>query len=224
MFKRQRPKPEKHMPYFKFVKSLSQSGCPVCNQTSSALDDWYESLLYESANDRPLRHRFDAANGLCARHAHRLNGPNDGLGTAVIYRTVLERTVEALGKKSSPPLHKGDCVACEAEADAEGRYVSLVADFLDEDDMRKGLEGGQGLCMPHLAAVLALLKEARQDAPDWFYSLHERQSAKLLEIIVRYIDCQKLSTEERRQKLSFDEEMAWKSIAGLLTGSRDSRN
>jgi hypothetical protein len=216
VFKRQRPKPEKHLPYFKFVKSLGESGCPVCNQVSSALDDWYENLLYESANDRPLRHRFDAENGLCAEHAHRLRSSNDGLGAAVIYRNLLEKTVDALGRRSQPPLNAGACVACDAEADAEARYVGLVADFLDEEDMRAGLEGGAGLCMPHLAAVLAL----RKDAPEWFYELHKARCATLLEVIVRYIDCQKLSTEERKQKLSFEDEMAWKNIAPLLTGAR----
>src|SRR5208283_3471445 len=79
-----RPKPEKHLPYFKFVKGLAQAGCPVCNQTRASLDDWYENLLYESANDRPLRRRFDAERGFCARHAHRLCASNDGLGAAII--------------------------------------------------------------------------------------------------------------------------------------------
>jgi len=214
VFKRRRPKPEKHMPYFKFVKSLGGSGCPICNQVNAALDDWYENLLYESANDRPLRHRFDAENGLCAEHAHRLRASNDGLGAAVIYRTLLEREVDAMGRHQAPALNTGACVACEAQADAEKRYVGLVADFLDEEEMRKGLEAGAGLCMPHLAAVLAL----NRDAPQWFFDLHRARCATLLEVIVRYIDCQKLSTEERKQRLSFDDEMAWKKIAPLLTG------
>lgn len=204
------------MHYFKFVKSMSEPGCPVCNQVHASLDDWYENLLYESANDRPLRHRFDAENGMCAKHAHRLVGSNDGLGTAVIYRTMLERSVEALGKRSAPPLNAGRCVACDAEADAERRYVGLVADFLDEEDMRSGFESSSGLCWPHLAAVLGL----RKDAPQWFFDLHKERSATLLEVIVRYIDCQKLSTEERKQKLSFEDEMAWKDIPPLLTGQR----
>ena len=216
MFNRSRPKPEKHMPYFKFVKSLSESGCPICNQVNAALDDWYKNLLYESANDRPLRHRFDAENGLCAEHAHRLRASNDGLGAAVIYRTLLEREVDALGRHEAPALNKGTCVDCDAQADAEKRYVGLVADFLGEEEMRKGLEAGEGLCMPHLAAVIAL----RKDAPQWFFDLHRASCATLLEVIVRYIDCQKLSTEERKERLSFEDEMAWKKIAPLLTGER----
>lgn len=216
MFNRSRPKPEKHMPYYKFVKSLSEPGCPVCNQVNAALDDWYANLLYESANDRPLRHRFDAENGMCVKHAHRLTGSNDGLGAAVIYRTLLERTVGAMEKKAAPPLNAGKCVACNAQADAEARYTGLVADFLDEEDMRVGLEAGSGLCMPHVAAVLAL----RKDAPQWFFDLHRSRCATLLEVIVRYIDCQKLSTEERKERLSFEDEMAWKEIAPLLTGQQ----
>jgi hypothetical protein len=211
-----RPKPEKHLPYFKFVKSLNLPGCPVCNQVSASLDDWFENLLYESANDRPLRHRFDAEKGLCSKHAHRLGASNDGLGAAIVYRNILELAVTSLGKRSAPPINSGACVACDAEADAERRYVSLVADFLDEGELRSGLEAGDGLCMPHLAAVLAL----RKDAPEWFFALHEARCAKLLEVLVRYIDCQKLSTEERKARLSFEDEMAWKKLAPLLTGAR----
>jgi hypothetical protein len=212
--RRPRPKPEKHLPYFKFVKGLARPGCPVCNEVRSSLDDWYENLLYESANDRPLRHRFDAEKGLCPKHAHRLCASNDGLGAAVIYRNLLEAAVGALGKGAAPPLNSGPCVACDAEADAEKRYVSLVADFLDEEEMRAGLEASSGLCMPHAAAVIRL----RRDAPEWFFDLHRTRCANLLETLLRYIDCQKLSTEERKAALSFEDEMAWKGLADLLTG------
>jgi hypothetical protein len=216
MFRRPRPKPEKHLPYFAFMKALPEPGCPVCGRTRASLDEWYENLLYESANDRPLRHRFDAENGLCPRHAHRLDSSNDGLGAAVIYRNILEKATSSLGEGKAPPLNAGKCVACDAQADAERRYVGLVADFLDEEDMRKGLEASSGLCMPHLAAVLRL----RPDAPEWFLGMHRARCAELLEVIVRYIDCQKLSTEERKKALSLEDELAWKRIAPLLTGER----
>jgi hypothetical protein len=211
-----RPMPEKHLPYFKFVKGMAEPGCPVCNQTRASLDDWYENLLYESANDRPLRHRFDAERGLCSRHAHRLCESNDGLGAAIVYRNVLELAVASLGKGSAPPVNAGKCVACDHEADAESRYVGLVADFLDEAEMRSALESSSGLCMPHVAAVLAI----KRDAPKWFYELHKARCAELLEILVRYIDCQQLSTEARKARLSFEEEMAWKRLAPLLTGAK----
>jgi hypothetical protein len=216
MFNRRKPKPEKHLPYFAFVKALAQPGCPVCGRVRASLDEWYENLLYESANDRPLRHRFDAENGMCSRHAHRISAANDGLGAAIIYRNLLELAVAELGKGKSPPLNAGKCVACDAEADAERRYVGLVADFLDEEEMRSGLEASSGLCMPHLSAVMRL----RPDAPEWFLRLHRERCSELLEIMVRYIDCQKLSTEERKKALSLDDELAWKRLAPLLTGER----
>jgi len=209
-----RPKPEKHLPYFKFVKGLAQAGCPVCNQTRASLDDWYENLLYESANDRPLRRRFDAERGFCARHAHRLCASNDGLGAAIIYRNILELAVSSLGEGSRPPINEGKCVACDHEADAESRYVGLVADFLDEEDMRAGLSASSGLCMPHVAAVMDL----RRDPPRWFLELHRATCAGLLQLLLRYIDCQKLSTEARREALSLEDETAWRKLAPLLTG------
>jgi hypothetical protein len=212
-----RPSPEKHLPYFKFVKSLSKPGCPVCNQTSASLDDWFENLLYESANDRPLRHRFDAERGLCARHAHRLCDSNDGLGAAIVYRNALELAASSLGRSSAPPVNEGGCVACDHEADADSRHVGLVADFLDEEEIRLGLSASSGLCMPHVAAVMRL----RRDPPAWFLELHAGNCARLLEVLVRYIDSQKLSTDERHAALSFDDELAWKKLAPLLTGERN---
>jgi hypothetical protein len=216
VFKRERPRPEKHLPYFKFVKTLSRPGCPVCNQVDDSLGEWFENLLYESANDRPLRHRFDAENGLCSRHAHRLCESNDGLGAAIIYRNILELAVSRLGAGQAPPLNAGKCVACDHEADADARFASLVAEFADDEELRLGLEASQGLCMPHFAAVL----KARKDMPSWFFELHRARGAELLEVLVRYIDSQKLSTDARRAALSFEEELAWKRLAPLLTGAR----
>jgi len=207
-------KPEKHLPYFAFVKALSGPGCPVCARIRASMDEWFESLLYESANDRPLRRRFDAEKGLCSRHAHRIRAANDGLGAAIIYRNILEASVAAIGAGEMPPLNAGRCVACDAEADAERRYVGLVADFLDEEEMRAGLEASPGLCMPHLAAVMRLLP----DAPAWFLELHKARCAELLETMLRYIDAQKLSTEERKKALSLEDELAWKRLAPILTG------
>ena len=206
--------PEKHLPYFAFVKSLSEPGCPICGRVRASMDEWFENLLYESANDRPLRHRFDAEKGLCSRHAHRIRAANDGLGAAIIYRNILEASVATLGAGKLPPLNAGKCVACDAQADAERRYVGLVADFLDEEEMRRGFEASSGLCLPHLAAVMGL----RPDAPAWFVELHKARCAQLLEVMLRYIDSQKLSTEERKKVLSFEDEMAWKRLAPLLTG------
>jgi len=207
--------PEKHLPYFTFVKSLAGSGCPVCAQVGASLDEWFENLLYESANDRPLRHRFDAERGLCGRHAHKLCSSNtDGLGAAIIYRNVLESAVAAMSGGKAPAVNEGACVACDHERDAEARFVGLVADFLDEEEMRAGLESSQGLCLPHLAAVMG----RRRDAPAWFLELHRSRSEALLSVLVRYIDSFKLSTEERKAALSFEEEMAWKRLGPLMTG------
>lgn len=210
-----RGKPEKHLPYFTFIKSLAGPGCPVCAQTRASLDEWFENLLYESANDRPLRHRFDAECGLCGRHVHTLcSAESDGLGAAIIYRNVIESAVAALSAGKAPSVNEGRCAACDHERDAEARFVGLVADFLDEEEMRAGMESSQGLCLPHLSAVLA----RRKDAPAWFIELHRSRLAAFLEIMVRYIDSFKLSTEERRSALSFEEEMAWKRIAPLTSG------
>ncbi len=213
-----RAKPEKHLPYFTFVKSLARPGCPVCDQVRASLDDWFENLLYESANDRPLRHRFDAENGLCSRHAHRLCASNDGLGAAVVYRNLLELTVASLGKGKAPPLNAGKCAACDQERDAEARYVGLVADFIDEKEMRAGLESGPGLCMPHLAAVLRLPGRLSEEAAAWLANLHKARCAELLGTLLRYIDAQKLSTDARHEALSPEDEMAYKRLAPLLTG------
>ncbi|MDP3178676.1 MAG: hypothetical protein Q8M76_12295 [Spirochaetaceae bacterium] len=222
MFKRAaaRPKPEKHLPYFKFVQALAGAGCPICAQVRLSLDDWFENLLYESANDRPLRKRFDADHGLCAKHAHRLcsSRESDGLGAAIVYRNVLEIAVARLSAGKAPELNTGTCVACDHEADAESRYVGLVADFLDEDEMRAGLTSSAGLCMPHLAAVMRL----RKMVPPWFVEHHRGRCGELLAILLRYIDSFKLSTEERRATLTRDEELAWKRIAALLVGEAGS--
>jgi hypothetical protein len=210
------PGPEKHLPYFRFVKGLARAGCPICNQTRVSLDEWLANLLEESVNDRTLRRRFDAERGFCARHALRLCSFNDGLGAAILYRGILERAASSLDRGARPPINEGKCAACEYEADAESRHVGLVADFLDEEEMRSGLAASSGLCMPHVAAVMDL----RRDPPRWFLELHRAACAGLLDVLRRYIDAQAFSTEKRREALGPEDEIAWRKLAPLLTGER----
>jgi hypothetical protein len=209
--------PERHLPYFKFLKAVEGPGCPLCAQVRLAMDEWYENLLYESANDRSLRKRLHADRGLCARHAHRLCDTRDcdGLGAAVLFRSQLEPIVEALARRESPPLNAGSCVACGHESDAEARYLGLVADFLEDEAMRAALSGAGGLCLDHLGALL----KRRGTAPAWFLELHRERSAALLGTLVRYIDSFRLSTEERWAAQTREEELAWKGVATFLHGA-----
>ena len=212
-------KPERHMPYFKFLEAAKAPGCPICGRVREAMDEWYENLLYESANDRPLRHRLDEDGGLCATHLRRLcsGREGDGLGTAVLYREILRRAAASLGGGAAPRLNRGSCAACDHEADAEARYAALVADFLGDEGMRAALELSGGLCLRHASAVM----RARGEAPEWFLDLHRGKVAALLGTLDRYVASFELSTQERRAQQTREEELAWKGIAELLEGSID---
>lgn len=209
-------RPEKHLPYYKFLKAASAPGCPVCAQVGLAMEEWFENLLYESANDLTLRPRFDANRGLCARHVRTLCGrrEGDGLGVAVIHRNVLAAAAGALGRGEAPPLNEGRCQACGHEADAEARYAGLIADFLGEEDLRAALEASGGLCLRHASEVM----RRSRAVPPWFAALHQGRAAALLGTLERYIASFALDADERRARQSIEEELAWRGIAELLYG------
>jgi len=209
--------PEKHLPYFKFIKAVRPGTCPVCDRTTQAMGEWFDNLLDESANDRPLRKRLDEDSGLCAGHTRRLCAmpDRDGLGAAVLFRRRLELVLESLERGKAPRLNTGRCAACDEESGAESRYLGLVADFLDDDGMRAAIVASGGLCLGHLAALMG----RRKALPAWFLELHRERSAALHGTLVRYIDSFRLSTEERRAAQSEEEELAWRSFAGFLRGS-----
>src|SRR5213082_3010499 len=69
---------------------LRQPGCPICGLTNQAVDRYLQSTSYEDVTDPTVREQLRAAQGWCAVHAQRWLSQLDALGTAIIYKDVLD--------------------------------------------------------------------------------------------------------------------------------------
>jgi hypothetical protein len=125
------------------------------------------SMAYEQVNDIDLRQQLRRAGGFCNPHAFQwLREARSVLGTALIYRDVLKAALDAIeasgpanGQRSR--LLRGllgsrqsdaQCPACQAQSEAEARYLAALLAVLAADEA--ALSASEGLCRRHtLAAV-----------------------------------------------------------------------
>ncbi|MEZ0396216.1 MAG: DUF6062 family protein [Anaerolineales bacterium] len=147
---------------------FEEPGCPVCALGQRVSSRYVDSLFYESINDPAARARLRASLGLCYEHAWLLIEArlSDALGQAILYRdlakTLLERLPEegeplderalrSLGEALTP---EAVCPACESRAQAEQRALQALARSLERRDYLAEFEKSEGLCLPHLRALL----------------------------------------------------------------------
>lgn len=144
------------MPFFRLLDAARQPGCPLCRLIRAHTRRQLESILYESVNDVGFRDRWRAARGYCHRHAWILAEFHDALGTAILYEDVItfhgaRLLTEGTGAK---------CPLCRAEATDLDDRIAVLEQSWDDDELRAALEAGDGLCGPHVRAVLRRVRRA----------------------------------------------------------------
>ncbi len=147
---------------------FQEPGCPVCALGQRVSSRYVDSLFYESVNDPGVRARLRASLGLCYEHAWLLIEArlSDALGQAILYRdlaeTLLERLPEENQRLDERALHslnealtpEAVCPACESRAQAEARALQTLARSLERREYLAEFEQSDGLCLPHLRALL----------------------------------------------------------------------
>jgi hypothetical protein len=170
-------KPRRHAGEHDLIEAFGQAGCPVCRLATEAVDAYLTSVCYEQVNDLDLREQLRSAGGFCRAHAERFIRQRLGqLAAAIVYRDVLNTARKriaggggggaggGLGRlklsallggmarreaRSGPP-----CPGCEAEAEAEGRYLGVLRKRLPDPAVRAKYVAGDGLCLPHIDQAL----------------------------------------------------------------------
>ena len=180
---RGRPRAARHMAYFDLLEALPRPGCPICYLAKRTTYRYLDILSYENVNDPGLRARLRAARGFCRYHAWQfVDDLDDGLGTAIIYRDIVESMLAALaaagvgsaGANGPSPLlaglrsahgsqghdlvrrlaPRGECPACYQLDLLTRVFVDILLDHLDDPDLSAALARSTGLCLPHLAQAL----------------------------------------------------------------------
>jgi len=203
---------DRHLPFFRVLDAARQPGCLLCRLISTHTRRYIESVLYESVNDVGFRDSWRAARGFCHRHAWILAEFSDALGTAILYEDV----ISAYGEKLLTEGAGTKCPLCRAEAADLDDRIALIEQLWDDDELRGAVEAGDGLCGPHLRALVR--KARRADVRETFLRV---STARL----------KQLAVELRQQIESFDYQhtpptderikYAWRRAIEQLVGCRD---
>ncbi len=159
---------EKFTTYFELRDACSQRGCPVCRVLEAKLQYYLDSVFYENVNDAGIRQGIRASLGYCRIHAHRATEIGDALGVAIIYQDILDIIIEGLARESVP-LSATECPACAHQRRFEKSYVDTLAVYCDDEELRQAFKESDGLCLPHLNALLVHL--GKRGLPEWIVSL-----------------------------------------------------
>jgi hypothetical protein len=177
---------ERHPLYDDLLEQVRAGGCPLCALVERAVHRHLRAYAVEGVNDLQVRARLRASRGYCNRHAYQFwEDIHHQLGVAMIYQDVvinLIRDLRAADPTASSPLERlmttlgapraqaaadaralqahARCPACEAETDAERRYVSGLLRCLRDAAFRDAFQRSAGLCLPHFRHTLA---QARHD-------------------------------------------------------------
>ncbi|MGE3267298.1 MAG: DUF6062 family protein [Chloroflexota bacterium] len=164
-------KPRRHAGEHDLIEAFGQPGCPVCRLATEAVDAYLTSVCYEQVNDLDLREQLRSAGGFCRPHAERFIKQRLGqLAAAIVYRDVLNTARKRLaggwagrsrsmlaglfGRGRTSVRTVPDCPGCEAEREAEGRYLTALRNRLTDPAVRARYQAGDGLCLPHIEQAL----------------------------------------------------------------------
>ena len=174
----------KFITYFQLLDAFGKAGCPVCTRLERGALRALDGLMYEQVNDPFTRDRLVESHGFCNWHAWMLPGiHNSALGVALIYRHLLQETLEhlqAVGREVRPrgrwqrlwerltgsreetlPIlawrsRRARCYLCTFARRTEHDDLKTILDFLGEAEFAEAFGRSAGLCLPHLYAAMAI--------------------------------------------------------------------
>ncbi|MBV9171706.1 MAG: hypothetical protein JOZ81_16675 [Chloroflexi bacterium] len=180
---------------FEVRDALGAEGCVVCQLALRSVGRLLQSIAYEQLTDVDLRAQLRSARGFCNTHAYRwLRESRNILGTAVVYGDIIRSVLRELDSTPTGdgllrralrrPRAGARCAACEAQAEAEDRYLGALLESLSADDAtRQAFSVSHGLCRRHTFAALRRGGEAAELVVSHARELLERLLQDLDEVV-----------------------------------------
>jgi len=225
---------EKDTLYFELLEALQAGGCALCRLARKASDSYINALLYEGVIDVPIRDELRNARGPCYRHAWQMAGKRGSvLGTAVIYRDVVNTLARILQEEAAAPRRwRGNreglarrlapaagCPACTLEQDAERRSAKTLLKHLDSDEVAESYAAAGGLCLPHFQVVLLHAgAEATRTLAEWQAGALSRLRDDLDELIRKH------DHRFQHEPTTEDEATSWKRAVAAAVGEPEPGN
>lgn len=148
-------------------RALGHPGCPVCRLVRESEERWIWTLLYEYTGDPRTHATFSRTLGLCSYHAWLMRRVVEGRrlmtpsGVARLYETVVR---ELKSQLAFPRRKRDGCPLCSYAVQTGERQAYFLARLLEGEEWRTAFSRSQGLCWPHLRA---LLPHAAREVRGW---------------------------------------------------------
>ena len=208
---------EKHLPYFKVLDSFNTKECPVCFLVKDRIDRYFDNLIYENINDVGFRKQFRENQGFCNYHSFKFLSYNDGLAISITHRDLLIDIIEKFNEKdvkSSLRKRASKCIICGLIKEVETRYISVIIEYLNDDEFKSKLLSSEGLCIPHYKILLTEMKAL----PKWLTDFHIKRYNEILTKLDKYLDSCNFSLGDKRPLLTDDEKLIWRKLVKILFG------
>lgn len=217
---------EKHIVFFRLVETCSVAECPICHLVRRRVEQYFGGLLYEKVNNPELRNRFRTVGGFCNPHSFQFMGYHDGLAGSILYRdllgTWLDQRLDFPVQLPSGVLP--GCPVCKERAEIEMTYLALLAEFLEDEQLKQALLSSDGLCLPHLAALAERLRDDKRAIPAWLMEFQRDIVQSLVADLSTYLDGCNFSLGNARPSLTRRQELAWRralhKVAGFAAKSK----
>jgi GTP-binding protein EngB required for normal cell division len=208
----------------------SQRTCPICEAQSAAVFDFFAGWQYALAASPEARREFTAARGFCHIHTWQFQRIASPQGISEGYAPLIEQAQSVLkhlnGSPTAEVLNRiqallpdiDTCPACQVLQRVEIERVRQFIEQITHNEEREKFSHAQGLCLPHLHAVLNAHPE-----PAIVHLLVEEQARRLEEIFEDMHNYVLKRDALRRGLLNTNEGDAWRRALILLSGERNAR-
>jgi len=208
---------EKHLPYFAVLDACETKECPICFLVKDGIERYFNNLLYENINDSGFRKKFRKNFGFCNYHSYKFLSYNDTLAISLTHRDLLIDIIHKLktGDIRYPPRkNTNKCIVCELIKEVEERYISVIIEYLDDEEFKRKFLASEGLCIPHYESLLAKMKSP----PKWLVDFNIKRYKEILSRVDRYIDSCNFSLGDKRPILADNEKLIAKQVIRTLFG------
>lgn len=226
---------DKDFLYHELLAAFQAEGCAVCRLARGASDSYIHALIYEGVTDVKLREKLRDARGLCYRHAWRLASERGSvLGTAIIYRDVINTLTKALEANAEPPARlfgrgapdlaralspSADCPACLLERDAEVREVNVLLSHVADDGLAEAYKNAGGICLPHFQLALSHASSAAiRSLAKWQAAAWSRLRGELDELIRKH------DHRFRSEPVTDAEAASWERAVAAVVGEAEPKD
>jgi len=146
---------------------LGTRGCPVCNHVINAARDYFAHWQYALSSDREAKENFATELESCPRHIWQLHNMSSPWGESVGLTCLTEQVSHMLAnidcdETANSNVRKilrapENCRVCVMLEDAEAAYVKRVVIFISDEEGAQSYKRSGGVCLHHLARMLALV-------------------------------------------------------------------